>query len=424
MTGKTLIHSLAAAAVLALSIAASTATATSPPGLSAGPGCSAQCISKAAVTTTATSAKVVLATTVLAHLKVTISEPLAPGNGAGLAANTARTVSISAFSPSRTAYFANLKPDTKYTIVVRATDLQGRSSTRSGSFRTLPIKTTGHGGPGTIDSGVGCSQQCITKALVSQKAPHGTKATIDIRTSTTAHVQIDVSRDKPVALANGGLAQYDVVSQQSTPSPTKAWTPTVSGLDYGTRYYVVVRARDNQGRVSLRQGSFRTVSATATVTLHHIKVLEDGDKVGKGELFFRLWHGDDVLPSWGTGLRKLNSGDVTNVNAPGSSRPGWSFQVSANGDAEFYMKMLGEECDAVLKKNCILEAWGQSIHQWGSASGMFDVSELLEQDALPGWYGSGLTPPPGHDGYFSFGTTDRSVKFLVVGTIDLRVDWP
>lgn len=424
MTTKTLLHSLAAAAVVALSVAAATASATSPPGgLTAGLGCSAQCISKAAVTATATTAKVELKTTVLAHLRVTISETLAPGNGGGLA-STARTVSISAFSPNRTAHFANLKPDMTYTIVVRATDLKGRSSSRSGTFRTLPIKTTGQGGPGTIDSGVGCSAQCITKALVSQKEPHGTRATIDIKTSTTAHIQIDVSRDKPVALAGGGVAQYDLVSQQWTPSPTKAWSPTVSGLDYGTRYYVVVRARDGQSRVSFRQGSFRTVSATATITLHKIKVLEDGDKVGKGELFFRLWHHDNVLPSWGTGLRKLNSGDVTNVNAPGSSRPGWSFQVSADGDAEFYMKMLGEECDAVLKKNCILEAWGQSIHQWGSASGMFDVFELLEQGALPGWYGSGLTPPPGHDGYFSFGTTDRSVKFLVVGTIDLHVDWP
>ena len=51
---------------------------------------------------------------------------------------------------------------------------------------------------------------------------------------------------------------------------TKAWAPTVSGLEYGTKYNVVVRARDNQGRVSMRQGSFRTVSATATIMLHRI----------------------------------------------------------------------------------------------------------------------------------------------------------
>jgi hypothetical protein len=422
---KTLLGPAALALVAALSIAVGTASAMSPPPtISAGPGCSVQCVSKAAVTVTATSAKVELATTVVAHLKVTVSKPPAGGNG-GLVLNQAKTVSVSAFSPHKVAYFLGLEPDTTYAIAVRATDLQDRSSVRSGMFKTLPIKTTpGIGGPGTIDSGLGCSKQCIVKALVSQKQPDGTTARIDIRTSTTAHVQIDVSRDKPTQLANGGLAQYDVVSRQWTPSPTKEWAPSIAGLDHGTKYYVVVRARDNQGRVSLRQGSFRTVSATATITIHYIKVLNDGDKVGKGELFFGLYVDGEHL--WGTGLRKLSSGDFTNVNPPGSSRPGLSFQVSANGDAEFLMKMYGEECDAVLKKNCVREAFAaHTFDQWASAGGVFDVSELLKPGALPGgWQGTGLSEPAGHDGYFVFGTTDRYVKFLVLATIDLNVDWP
>jgi hypothetical protein len=421
-TTKTLLGSLAAAAVAALSIVAGTASATSPPTITAGQGCSVQCVSKAAVTATATSAKVELATTVPANLKVTVSKPASGGNG-GFVLNQAKTVSVSAYSPHKVAYFLGLEPDTTYTIAVRATDLQGRSSVRSGTFRTLPIKTTGHGGPNTIDSGLGCSKQCIVKALVSQQQPDGTSARIDIRTSTTAHIQIDVSRDKPVQLANGGIAQYDVVSRQWTPSPTKEWVPLVAGLDYGTKYYVVVRARDDQGRVSFRQGSFRTVSATATVTLHRIKVLNDGDNVGKGELFFRLDLGGD-FSAWGSGLRKLGSGDVDGVYVSGTSRPGFSFQVSANGDAEFFMSMVGEECDAVLKKNCILEAGtGPTLDQWAAAGGVFDVSDLLEGDALPGWYGTGVTPPAGFDGYFVFGTTDRYVKFLVLATIDLHVDW-
>ncbi|MGH3128260.1 MAG: hypothetical protein ACRDPX_10095 [Gaiellaceae bacterium] len=420
---RTLLGSATAALVAALSIAAGTATATSPPVLTAGQGCSVQCISKAAVTATATAAKVELATTVPAHLKVTVRKQ-ATGDNGGLIANQAKTVHVSSNSPLKTAFFLGLEPDTVYAISVQATDFQGRSSTRSGTFKTLPIKTTpGIGGPGTIDSGLGCSKQCITKALVSQNQPAGTTARLDIRTSTTAHIQIDVSRDKPVQLASGSLAQYDVVSRQWTPSPTKAWTPLVAGLDYGTTYYVVVRARDNQGRVSFRQGSFRTVSATATVTLHRIKVLNDGDKVGQGELFFSLWV--DYQSVWATGLRKLSSGDFTNVNPPGSSRPGFSFQVTANGDSEFTMEMFGEECDAVLKKNCLQEGGAtHSFDQWAGAGGRFDVSDLLENDALPGWYGTGATPPAGHDGYFVFGTTDQYVKFLVLATIDLHVDWP
>jgi hypothetical protein len=419
---RTLLSFLAAALVAALSVAAGTAQATSPPVISAGPGCSVQCISKAAVTVHATAAKVELASTVPASFKVTVSKQAAGGTG-GLVANQAKTVDVSVSSTHKTAYFLGLEPDTTYAISVRATDLQGRSSVRHGTFKTLPIKLNpGVGGTGTLDSGLGCSQQCIVKALVSQQQPDGTRARIDIRTSTTAHIQIDVSRDKPTQLAGGGLAQYDVVSRQWTGSPTKEWAPSVTDLDYGTKYYVVVRARDNQGRVSLRQGSFRTISATATITLHRIKVLNDGDKVGKGELYFRLWLGD-TFDEWASGWRKLNSGDVTNVNPRGTTRPGFSFQVPANGDAEFYMAMSGEECDAVLKKNCLIEA-GAPSGQYAVASGNFDVSQLLKPGALPGWYGTGVSQPTGHDGYFVFGTTDEYVKFLVLATIDLNVDWP
>lgn len=421
---RALLSSVAAALVAALSITAGTASATSPPTFTAGQGCSVQCISKAAVTATANSAKVELATTVPANLRVTVGKQATGGNG-GFVANQFKTVYLSANSPLKTAFFLNLEPDTTYAISVRATDLQGRSSVRSGSFKTLPYKTTGHTGSNTLDTGLGCSQQCITKALVSQKQPDGTSARIEIKTSTTAHIQIDVSRDKPTKLASGGLAQYDVVSRQWTGADTKSWTPQVRSLEYGTKYYVVVRARDAQGRVSMRQGSFRTVSATATVMFHRIKVLNDGDKVGKGELFFNLWF--DGNWSWGTGLRKLSSGDTTNVNPQGSSRPGLPIRISANGDAEFSVEMIGEECDELRKKNCVLESRefpGATFPQWASASGRFDVSDLLEPDALPGWYGTGVTPPAGHDGYFTFGTTDHYVKFLVLATIDLDVDWP
>jgi hypothetical protein len=175
--------------------------------------------------------------------------------------------------------------------------------------------------------------------------------------------------------------------------------------------------------VSFRQGSFRTVSATATIMLHRIKVLNDADKVGRGELLFQLYI--DGQHAWGTGLRKLSSGDTTNVNPPGSSRPGLPLTVSANGDAELSLEMIGEECDEVRKKNCVQEAFARhTFDQWASASGQFDVSELLKPSALPGWYGSGVSAPAGHDGYFTFGTTDRYVKFLVLATIDLHVDWP
>ncbi len=424
-TTKKLLASVAATLVAAVTIVAGTASAAGGPTISVGNGCAAQCITEALVTATATSAKVELKTTVLAHLSVYVTKQTASTMTGGLTTSQTQKVSISAFSPSRNASFFGLEPDTTYAILVKATDLKGQAATQRGTFRTLPIKTTGLGGPETIDSGLGCAAECITRAQITQKAPAASIANVDIATATEAKVQIVVSRDKPVQTAKG-LAQYKVVSNQTSPGFVTSFRTQVGGLDYGTRYYVVVRAKDAEGQMNVRQGSFRTVSATATVTIHKIKVVNDGDKGrNTGELYFRLWVGDDVYSSWYSGRKEIDSGETFDVNARGSSRPGgFSFRVSANGDAKFDTRMLGEECDAVLKKNCILEAGGPSALQWASAGGRFDVSKILARGALPFWFGTGVTAPAGHDAYFVFGTTDRYVKFLVLATIDLDVDWP
>lgn len=102
-TMRTLLGTAVTAVVAALSIAAGTASAESPPTLSAGPGCSVQCVTKALVTVTAHSAKVELATTVLARLKVTVSKAATGGTRDSFRTNQVKTVSVSAFSTHRTA---------------------------------------------------------------------------------------------------------------------------------------------------------------------------------------------------------------------------------------------------------------------------------------------------------------------------------
>jgi hypothetical protein len=419
----TALKPVVAALLAALALGASTAHAGGGPTITAGPGCSVQCITKALVTVTSTSAKVELATTVPAHLLVSVAKQTHGGTTGGLTASLTKSVSVSAFSPLKTAFFLGLEPDTTYAITVRATDLSGRRTYRKGTFATLPVKTSGHAAGNGLDSGLGCSAQCIQKALFTQKPPAASIADVDLRVAVDAQIQVVVSRDKPAQTPNGP-AQFDVVSSQQSPGFVRSWQTQVGGLAPGTVYHVVVRAKDRQGRMSVRQGTFKTVPAHAVVTIHRIKVLNDGDKGrNKGELYFRLWVGDDVLARWGSGWTKLGSGSVLTVRHD-STRPGFIFSVPANGDGAFEMKMLGEECDAVLKKNCIIEAWGQSGGQYAIAGGSFHVSELLKAGALPPWYGTGVTPPAGHDGYVVFGTTDAYVKFLVLATIDLEIDWP
>ena len=409
---------LAAAAVAMLALATGTASADDGPIFSAGTGCAVQCIKKAVVTPTSTSATVELETTVPARLTVSITKQTTGTTTGGLTAELTKTARIWAFARHPKASFDGLEPDTTYAIVVKATDLKQQTAYQKGTFKTLPVKTQGHAGPTTIDSGLGCAAECIETALFTQVKPAASIANVDLRTSTEAKIQLIVSRDKPVATA-AGPSQFDVVSNQSSPGMTRAWRTQVGGLLPGTRYWAVLRAKDAEGRMSIRQGSFRTVSAHALVTLHKIKVLNDGDKRSKGELFFEYLH--DGTSSAGRDWEKIDDGDVVDVKVWGTSRPGFNLLLPANGDAKLSVKVFAQECD---ERKCVMESGVSSGFQTAMAGGTFDLSTILAGGALHPWYGTGVTPPAGHDGYFVLSTSGTYIRFLVLATVDIQIDWP
>ena len=413
---------LATALAATLMLAAGTASADGGPIISAGTGCAVQCITKALVTPTSTTATVELETTVPARLTVSITKQTAATTTGGLTASVTQTDHIWAFARRPRAAFAGLEPDTTYAIVVKATDLKHQTASQKGTFKTLPVETQGHAGPTTLDSGLGCSVECIETAMFTQVRPAASIANVDLRTSTDAKIQLIVSRDKPVATA-AGPSQFDVVSSQSSPGMTRSWRTQIGGLLPGTRYWAVVRAKDSQGRMSIRQGSFRTVSAHALVTLHKIKVLNDGDKTSKGELHFTYWAGGELAVGTSGTFQKLDDGDVVGVKVYGQSRPGFMLSVPANGDAKFKLQVLAEECDKQ-KWNCVSETWGPSGTQHTYAGGTFDLSTILAGGALHPWHGTGVSAPAGHDGYFILSATDDYIKFLVLATVDIQIDWP
>ena len=411
MYRTTLIRALGLALLVAATLVPA-APAGNPPGFTVGSGCAAQCIESAIVTTTASTAKLVVKTTVPARLEISVWAETPSGTPGGLAANTTMTRTIKRWAPKR-ATFRNLQPDTTYDIVVRAIDAKGRKASRSGTFKTRKVQTSGHTGPGGFSSGLGCSAECIQRALFSQRQPAGRTVHGDFKMAVDARIRIVVSRQ---------YGDVGVVSDQSSPGLVRSWKTQVGGLDYGSLYHVSVRATDREGRTSLRRGTFRTVSASVLVTLHKIKVINDGDKIGRGELYFDYWGDGDLLA--GSGWMKLGSGDWFAPRFPGTSRPGVFFRTSGDGDATFSTVVVADECDAVLMKNCLREATAGGIVCFSAcAGGTFRLKDILS-GALPGWYGTGASQPAGHDGYFAFQTGSTYVKFLVIATVDIDVEWP
>jgi hypothetical protein len=410
MTRTRILTTFAIAAALAA--AAGTARADDGgPQITAGTGCVVQCVKKAAVTATASGAKVELETTVVTVVTVWVARQATGNAPAGtLTASQAKVVKL--YLPAgatRTASFDGLEPDTTYAIGVKATDVHGKSSTRTGTFKTLPVKANGLGGPDTLDSGLGCSVECITTALFRQAPPSGSIASVDLKTATDAKIELTVTRE------------YSVVSTQSSPGFVREWKTQVGGLLAGTSYGVNVRATDRQGRVAERHGSFRTVSATALVTIHKIKIVNDGDKgKAKGELYFRYFFAGHEHGNYG--FRKLGSGAVIDAKVAGTSRPGVFYRFPANGDAKLDVHVSAEECDGhTYMKNCEVEQDLSGQHTY--VGGNFRLADILS-GALPGWYGTGVAQPAGHDGYFVFGPGNEYVKILVFATVDFDYQWP
>jgi hypothetical protein len=192
-----------AAALAAFAVATGSATADDGPSLTAGTDCSVQCIKKALVTPTAGSAKVEIQTTVTASVTVYVRPKPAAHTDIDLTGQEGQTVHFSVPGGlTRARTFSDLKPDTEYSIWAQATDGQGHSSTRTGTFKTLAVKTNGIGGPGTIDPGVGCPAKCVTKALFTQAPPDGSVVNVEVNTNTDATIGVVVSRDMPIGPAD------------------------------------------------------------------------------------------------------------------------------------------------------------------------------------------------------------------------------
>jgi hypothetical protein len=115
------------------------------------------------------------------------------------------------------------------------------------------------GGP-VISAGAGCSVSCIQSAVVT---PTASSASVEIRTTVPASVTVTVAKlDAQLGLAAGPVRRDIVVPPFQT-----IRTVLIPGLEPETTYRIVVSARDVQGHVQTRSGTFTTRAVKIAVDL-------------------------------------------------------------------------------------------------------------------------------------------------------------
>jgi hypothetical protein len=111
-----------------------------------------------------------------------------------------------------------------------------------------------------LAAGGGCALACIEQALVT---PTASSASVEIRTSVPASVTVETAPvDEDFGFATGPAPRDLVVPPFGT-----SRVVLIPGLQPETTYRIVVRARDAQGHVQTRSGTFRTRKVKVAVDL-------------------------------------------------------------------------------------------------------------------------------------------------------------
>jgi hypothetical protein len=148
--------------------------------------------------------------------------------------------------------------------------------------------------PVGLNAGLGCSAQCIQKALV---APTMTGGSLEVETDTPARFEVWVSDQAPASIDGvPWIPNPDYFGQ--TWNRYTSFTFGLDGLAAGTTQHILVTATDREGRTAYRLGTFRTLDPpplpppvqgkTVKVTFFKVKVKNDADKGGKGDIQFRF----------------------------------------------------------------------------------------------------------------------------------------
>jgi hypothetical protein len=254
--------------------------------------------------------------------------------------------------------------------------------------------------PVGLNAGLGCSAQCIQKAWVTATMTGGT---LEVETDTPAWITVKVSDQAPAFIdgkpwiPNPDYHAYTVSSYTSR-------LFQITGLTAGTNQHILVTATDAEGWTAYRLGTFRTVdppplppavqAQKVTVTFYKVKIRDDADSPGKGEIAFNFCAAGDCGDGEGAYL-KLGSGQTYTA---------LETRVVAVVNGEVGLRVDGDEYDFA------------TANDRGSARLTVDLDDL-EDDVVGGDYGN---MPYGHDAYVSFQSPSRDkLEFRVYAAIDV-----
>ena len=184
----------------------------------------------------------------------------------------------------------------KHTVVVGHTyvfRLIAFSENRGSSLSRTVAETTVKAMQGRFN---GCEGPCIRRVL-SQAL--GTYAELLVDTLVPTSLIVSVSEKAP--RADGTFEKVSWAGFSLAPSREHFVRPT--GLAPDTRHFYIVIAKDARGATHRRVGSFVTQMRRATIHFEEIKLFDDSDSTGAGELTFAFFAGKPGEPSFMEAVR-------------------------------------------------------------------------------------------------------------------------
>lgn len=227
----------------------------------------------------------------------------------------------------------------------------------------------------------GCQLDCISGLSVNPGA-----TTAKVTTTVGTNVMVQLYSDANLTKLVGAMS-----------STTGATTHTVSTgqLASATTYWWKVTATDANNVSRVETGSFKTFRREVAVTIKRIRVIDDSDTFGDGELEFDLKVNNDVFTNVYVNADMATGTDLTNLSIT---------RTATNTLAGLTIKVQGldDDCDAGLCQ--------------GGTYPSFDSGTNSDADWATATFGPTTLPASDGTGTWSAKTTGYPLKFEVSGT--------